>query len=96
MLWPGCSEANFGFSSSSTVPICTIGPKRPIRALTSFPLLGSVPSERELPASVRSSDCFLSSTSSLNGPQNFSISGTHCSSPRETASSSSSRLAVKS
>lgn len=96
MLWPGRSEAKVGFSSSSTVPICTIGPNRPMRALTSLPLTGSVPSTRTLPASVLSSESFLSSTSSLNGPQNFSINGIHSSSPRETASRSSSSLAVKS
>ena len=96
MLWPGCNEANLGFSSSSTVPICTIGPKRPMRALISLPLAGSTPSTRALPASVRSSDSLLVLTSSLNGPQKRSINGTHSSSPRDTASSSSSSLAVKS
>ena len=44
MLWPGRRLANFGFSSSSRVPICANGPKRPMRTLTGRPDSGSVPS----------------------------------------------------
>src|SRR4249919_2877816 len=94
--WPGRSEANSSFSSVSLSPICAYGPYRPRRTLTGLPDLGSVPSSRAPVASLRSTDSVFSVTSSLNGPQNFSINGIHSSSPRETASSSSSSLAVKS
>ncbi|KAG1332812.1 hypothetical protein G6F61_015018 [Rhizopus arrhizus] len=96
--WPGRSEANLGFSSASSavLPIAAYGPKRPCRTLTGLPVFGSVPSSRAPLASARSTDSFLSSTSSLNGSQKRAISGIHSSSPRETASSSSSSLAVKS
>ncbi len=96
--WPGRSEANLGLSSASSavLPIAAYGPKRPRRTLTGLPVLGSVPSSRAPLASARSTDSFFSSTSWLKGPQKRAISGIQSSSPRLTASSSSSSLAVKS
>ena len=46
MVTPFFIWANLGFSSSSAVPICTTGPKRPILTNTGFPLCGSVPNKR--------------------------------------------------
>ena len=43
MDWPFFICAKRGFSSSSTVPICTTGPKRPILTETVLPVPGSSP-----------------------------------------------------
>src|SRR5438046_952641 len=43
---PGRSPAKRGFSSSSLVPICTNGPKRPMRTAMGLPVAGSLPSSR--------------------------------------------------
>ena len=40
----GLQFGKAGFSSSPTEPICTMGPYRPMRAVTGLPLSGSVPS----------------------------------------------------
>ena len=96
MLWPGRRLANCSFSSLSLSPIAAYGPKRPRRTNTGLPLFGSLPSSRAPVASLRSTDSVFSSTCCLNGCQKRCISGTQASSPRLTASSSSSSFAVKS
>ena len=66
-----------------------------MRTVTGLPLAGSVPSSRACATCSRVTVFSISSTWSMNGFQNF-VSGTvHGSSPRATASSSSSIAAVK-
>ena len=95
IFWPGRSPAKRGFSSSSRVPICTKGPKRPMRTDTGLPETGSMPSSRDCAASSRETFFSTCSTWSLKGCQNFCSGSVQASSPRDTASSSSSMAAVK-
>ena len=67
-----------------------------MRTLMGLPLTGSAPKSRACATSSRLTDFSVCFTSSMNGFQNLSSSGTHSCSPLATASSESSILAVKS
>ncbi len=92
---PGRSPAKRGFSSSSLVPICTNGPKRPMRTAMGLPVAGSLPSSRACATCSRVTVRSIFSTCWMKGFQNLSSGVVHSSSPRDTASSSSSMAAVK-
>jgi hypothetical protein len=77
------------------VPICTNAPYWPIRTLIGLPDAWWMPRSRAIATCSRDTFFSIDSTSLMNGFQNFFSGIVHSSSPRETASSSSSSAAVK-